>query len=365
MTPRVRLAVFPMSPVQISSDWVRSPGFAHRVLDPRTQSAIATIAESGIVDYLFVPDKNTVNTTSQDDPTIAGNAWFEPVTLMSYLAATTTHVGLVATASTRWSEPYGLARMFASLDHLCSGRAGWNAVSSHPGLEDHNFGHLPTVADEDGHRRHREFIEVVLRLWESWDADAVVADAEGGRWARPGSVRRIDHIGQFFQVAGPLNVQRSPQDRPVVVQAGESERFRGRAAETADIVFTRFRNVEEGRTFTTDLRRRTEQAGRAPGSVLVMPSAVVSLGGRDRTADATMAAHWHFRGSAADVADQMIDAVAAGAADGFTVLPSLLPDELAEFVGVVIPELQRVGAVPTMYRGTTLRENLGLPTAAL
>ncbi|WP_157183126.1 LLM class flavin-dependent oxidoreductase [Sciscionella marina] len=349
-----------MSPVQIQTDWVRSPGFDRRVLDPVSQAHVAAIAESGCVDYLFVPDKNTVNGRAEDDPTLRGNAWFEPITLMSYLAATTTHIGLVATASTQWFEPYGLARMFASLDHLCGGRAGWNAVSSHPGLEDHNYGHLPSLDSEQGHRRHLEFIEVVLRLWGSWEADAVVADAVADRWALPGSVRRIDHQGEFFKVAGPLNLGRSPQGRPLVVQAGESQRFRSRAAGTADIVFTRFPDVEQGRAFTADLRRRVERAGRAPGSVRVMPSAVISLGGEDRTSDATMAAHWHFCGSASGIAEQMIDAVDKGAADGFTVLPTLLPEDLTTFVGAVVPELQRAGAVPSTYT-ETLRERLGLP----
>ncbi|MFP5023370.1 LLM class flavin-dependent oxidoreductase [Pseudonocardia phyllosphaerae] len=344
MTPRVHLAVFPMSPLQIQRDWTRSPGFARRVLDPEFLAQIAAIAESGVVDQLFIPDKNTVNGTSDEDLTTLGNAWFEPVTLMSYLAARTRHIGLVATASTRWFEPFQVARMFASLDHLSGGRGGWNAVSSHPGLEDHNYGHLPAVEGDASSRRHREFVEVVLRLWDSWDADAIVADVAEPRWARPGSVRRIGHHGEFFQVEGPLNVARSPQGRPVVVQAGESERFRERAAATADVVFTRFLGVEQGAAFTTDLRERTERAGRGPDSVRVLPSAVVTLG-RGDSGDPVMATHWHFRGSAV----------------GFTVLPTLLPDDLTEFVGAVVPELQRAGAVPPGYSGTTLRENLALP----
>lgn len=354
---RVRLATFPLSIPQLRTGWRDHPGYADRVLDPATYVRIAQLAERGHFDYLFLPDKNTTNSLPGEDHGVEGNSWPDPYTLMAYLAPLTERIGLVATASTAWSEPYVIARMFATLDHLTGGRAGWNAVSSHMGLEDHNFAHRPTLDGDARKRQHAEFVQLVTELWDSWQADAVLADSEAGRWAADDSVRQVDHAGEFFSVAGPLNVQRTPQGRPLIVQAGASEAFRAGAARSADVVFTRFTALDEAVEFTADLRRKVDEAGRPPGSVLVIPIATFDL----TDAPVAMDGQLHFTGTGAQIAQAMVDVVAAGGADGFTLLPAALPDDLERFVDEVVPELVRLGAVSDQSAGSTVRERLGLP----
>lgn len=356
MSNRVHIACFPMSVLQVQTLWRTTPDFVSQVTDPRHYLEIADLAERGRFDYLFLPDKNTVNAPLGQDATRDGNSWPEPLTLMSYLAAATERIGLVATSSTAWGEPFRVAREFQTLDHLSRGRAGWNAVSSHPGLEDHNFGHRPSLDGDARGRMHEEFIRTVIDLWNSWDDDAIVADREEQRWAKPGSVRSIDHRGEFFDVAGPLNIHRSPQGRPIIVEAGASERFMRRAALTADAVFCIFASQAETQQFTRRLRELASAAGRGTNDVRIMPSVTFSFSGES----APMPGHLHFGGSGADIAAQMLEFVNSGAADGFTLLPTLMPQDLRRFVDEVVPVLQREGAVPSEYEGTTLRENLRL-----
>lgn len=203
---------------------------------------------------------------------------FEPFTLLSALAAVTSKIGLVATASTTYDQPYHIARRFASLDHISGGRAGWNIVTTANPDAAKNFG-LDEHADHgDRYTRAREFYDVVTGLWDSFADDAFLRDVENGVYVDPEKIHVLDHKGPELQVRGPLNIARSPQGWPVIVQAGQSEPGRQLAAETAEVVFCAPRDLEAGKAFYADIRRRTEAAGRNPGQIKLLPAAFVVIG---------------------------------------------------------------------------------------
>lgn len=200
---------------------------------------------------------------------------FEPLTLLSALAPLTSHIGLTATASTTYQEPFNVARQFASLDWLSRGRAGWNIVTSVTDAEAQNF-NLNAQPDHDTrYRRADEFLQVVSGLWDSWEDDAFIFDKSSGRSFRPEAMRILDHKGEFFQVRGPLNVARSPQGRPVLIQAGSSGVGQAFAAKWADVIFTAQDNIQDGRTFRSGVRELAEQAGRTPDTLRVLPGIFV------------------------------------------------------------------------------------------
>ncbi|MDB5370555.1 MAG: alkanesulfonate monooxygenase [Roseomonas sp.] len=198
-------------------------------------------------------------------------AYFEPTTLLSGLAALTENIGLVATATTSFNEPYNIARRYASLDHISGGRAGWNVVTSSNQAEPFNFSQekLPFHADRYG--RAREFVEVVKGLWDSWDDDAFLRDRDEALYFDPDKLHRLDHKGEYFAVRGPLNVARPPQGHPVLVQAGASETGRDFAAQVAEIVFTAQTDLAGAQAFYADLKGRMAKFGRAPDQLKIMP----------------------------------------------------------------------------------------------
>ncbi|MGP5037800.1 LLM class flavin-dependent oxidoreductase [Corynebacterium variabile] len=225
------LGVLPSSPWQHQRIWPASPDFTAHSMDPAFYTDLTRNCDQAGIDFLFLPDKQVAN-ASPPDPAVA-DSWFDPLTLLAFLAAQTDRIGLVPTLSTTWFEPFPLARQIISLDHLSGGRAGWNAVSSHPGLEDANFAHRPALAPEEMKARHAEAVSLVKALWSSWDSDAATHDAATAQWFRPGSVRPVDHHGEFFDVTGPLTLSQSPQDSPVLFMAGASENFLRTAAKDA------------------------------------------------------------------------------------------------------------------------------------
>jgi len=226
----------------------------------------ARIAEDACLDAIFFAD----------NVALAGAPTLEPLTLLSALAAGTSRLGLVATATTTYNEPYHLARKFASLDSISNGRAGWNLVTSDNALEAGNFGRAEHVAHAQRYARAREFYDVVDGLWRSWDQDAFVNDKAGGLLFDPGRVHRLDHHGEHFKVAGPLNVRPSPQGRPVVVQAGSSDDGRALAAATADVVFTAQPTLESARAFYRDMQAR--RAREARGALRILPGIYAVVG---------------------------------------------------------------------------------------
>jgi FMN-dependent oxidoreductase (nitrilotriacetate monooxygenase family) len=209
----------------------------------------------------------------------------EPLTLLSALAASTERIGLIGTATTTYNEPYTVARQFASLDQISDGRAGWNLVTSDNAAEAANFGRDQHVAHALRYERAREFHEVVAGLWNGWQDGVFVNDKAGGRLVDPARLRKLEHRGKHFAVAGPLNVARSPQGRPVVVQAGGSETGRELAAATAEVVFTAQPSLASAQDFYRDMKRRVVAHGREPASLKVMPGLFAVVGRTQAEAD--------------------------------------------------------------------------------
>jgi FMN-dependent oxidoreductase (nitrilotriacetate monooxygenase family) len=244
-------------------------------------SRIAQQAERAKMDAIFLADRlDTAGENFFRSPT---KFVVEPLTTLTALAAVTSKIGFIATMSTSFAEPFNVARYYASTDHLSGGRTGWNIVTSFVGAE--NFGKVLPDHDER-YRQAHEFTEVVTRLWDSWDDDAVVHDAAAGRWTRPGSIRPIDFAGQHYQVAGPLNLPRSPQGRPVLVQAGTSATGMDFAASWAEVVFTVQPDLASGQSFYRDLKQRIDGKGRDSDQVKILPGIMPIIAETDSAAQA-------------------------------------------------------------------------------
>ncbi|MGG7510211.1 LLM class flavin-dependent oxidoreductase [Plantibacter sp. YIM 135249] len=230
--------------------------------------------EEAKFDAIFIADLIAVPDSGDDvlSRVSVVNDGFEPITLLAALAASTERIGLIATASTSYNEPYTLARAFASLDHLSGGRAGWNVVTSLVDAEARNFGLTEHLAHGDRYARAREFFDVVTGLWDSFDDDAFPVDVASGTYFEPDRLHWLDHRGERFRVAGPLNIARPPQGRPVIAQAGSSEAGRDLAAEIGEVIFSAARDFDTSLAFTRDIKRRAVLAGRDPDQVLVLPA---------------------------------------------------------------------------------------------
>lgn len=394
---------------------------------------LALTAERGKFDAVFFADNLAAPFADTDTARRASRftAQFEPLTLLSAFAAVTTHIGLISTVSTTYNEPYHVARKFASLDQISGGRSGWNVVTSVGDLEAQNFGRPAHVDHSERYERAREFVGVVNGLWDTWDDDAFTLDQAAGLYFDPDKRRILGHRGRHFNVRGPLNVARSPQGRPVVVQAGSSESGKELAAETAEVVFTASTTNEQAIAFYRDLKGRLAKYGRQPEGLKILPGVLPIVGRSRQEADdkydelqrlihprvglalleellgvtdlegldvdgplpelplsnanrsrqallvelsqsqgltirtlyesiAGARGHWAIRGTPTDIADALEERFVGYGADGYNVMPPLLPGGLDDFVKLVIPELQRRGLFRTEYEGTTLRENLGL-----
>jgi FMN-dependent oxidoreductase (nitrilotriacetate monooxygenase family) len=257
----------------------RYPGAFDSFQDLRMMQSVAATAERGRFDLIFMGDNLYADPAAHPSYT----ARFEPLTLLSALAATTRHIGLGATASTTYSDPFTVARAFASLDHLSAGRAAWNAVTSASPLGGGNFGRAHP-AHAERYAVAEEFVAVVRGLWDCWDDDAIVADRTTGLYIDPAKVRSLDHAGRYFQVKGPLNIGRSPQGRPVILQAGGSAPGQRLAARTADVVFSVVQDFDEARRQYRDLKQLVAAQGRKPDSVTVLPGVMPVVGRTEREA---------------------------------------------------------------------------------
>ncbi|NKI92143.1 LLM class flavin-dependent oxidoreductase [Rhizobacter sp. SG703] len=399
---------------------------------------VAQTAERGLFDQVFVADSPGLQHRGDDESLSRQGrvSYFEPVTLWAALSAVTKHIGFVATASTTYEDPFLLARKFASLDHLSKGRAAWNVVTT---SAENVFGNFGLEAHPDPalrYERAHEFVEVVKGLWDSYDDDAFVRDAASGVYFDPKKLHALNHVGKHFKVKGPLNIERSPQGHPVIVQAGSSEDGKELAAATAEAIFTAWTSEAEARAFYQDVKGRMAKHGRHPGQLLVLPGISPVIGRTEAEAQARWAelqrlihpavgldtlapfwpnddlrrwnldappphypeppkginsrahvvielarrekftvrqlyeylagarGHWVVVGTPKTIADRMQSWFENGAADGFNVMPPVLPQSLDEFVELVVPELQRRGLFRTAYEGRTLRENLGLERPA-
>lgn len=262
--------------------WRYPASAPERVLDLSYYVGLARAAEAARFDGFFLADGPSL----PDNIAYATRFRLEPFTLLSAIAATTTHLGLIGTASTTYSEPYNLARQFAGLDHVSGGRAGWNIVTTGAPGAAQNFGLDEHPAHADRYARADEFLDVVTALWDSWEDDAVVGDPVSGRYADTDRIHRIDHVGPHFSVRGPLNTPRTPQGRPVYVQAGTSEDGRAFAARWADAVFAAHQTLDEAQAYYADVRRRAAADGRDPDDLLVLPGISPYLGSTEAEARA-------------------------------------------------------------------------------
>ncbi|MBG0830219.1 LLM class flavin-dependent oxidoreductase [Planomonospora sp. ID67723] len=401
-----------------------------RLSDVRHYQQLARIAERGRLDSLFLADGLAL----QGDVRHNALGGLEPLTLLSALAAVTDHIGLIATVSTTYNEPFHVARKFASLDHISGGRAGWNIVTSAGEAEARNFG-VERPAHADRYARATEFLEVVTKLWDSWEDDAVVGDRRTGVYADTGKIHALDHDGVHFRVRGPLNTSRPPQGHPLLVQAGSSEDGKEFAARHAEAVFTAQQTLAEGQEFYADLKGRLARYGRHEDELLILPGISPIIGSTEREAlrlekeleDLIIPAyglaqlshmvgielshdaldrplpdvsaetegaqsrrklvidlarrenltvrqllarlaggrgHRVVAGTPEQIADEIQVWFTGGAADGFNIMPPVLPGGLEDFVEHVVPELQIRGLFRTEYEGRTLRENYGLARPA-
>lgn len=411
----MKLGAFLMPTGHHIAAWRHPDAAADAGVDVDHMIRLAQTAERGLFDLIFFEDaagvrEARVELASQTSRSLG----FEPLSLLAALAATTTTIGLVATASTSYNEPYALARAFASLDLLSDGRAGWNLVTSASEIEAANFEAQGLRAHRDRYAKAGEFADVVASLWSPATRGGVIA-----------------HDGESFSVQQGLGIPASPQGAPVMVQAGSSDVGRALAARTADVVFVATQTLEAARDYREDLRARAAAVGRDPNAIKVLPGvspvvadsraeaqekfdqlqalipdevglallasylATDALNGLpldgplpDLKASEGMQSrqqlvidqsrreglsirqvaqhfagargHWRLVGTASDVADELEAWFSGGGCDGFNVLPSFFPGELDSFVDRVIPELQRRGLFRTAYEGKTLRANLGL-----
>lgn len=394
--------------------------------------SIAEIAERGLIDGILLPDIPFQSPMIGSGPSQS----LEPTLVCAALAAATEHIGLIPTVSTSFNRPYNLARRILSIDHASGGRAAWNVVTTAMPGAAANFGQDHTPTREERYRRAAEFVELSIRLWDGWEEDALIGDQLSGTFADPDKIHPAAHRGEFFGVQGPINVARSPQGRPVTVQAGASEPGVRFAAIYAEVIYGAQLSLAGAIEFARRIRGVAAEHGRDPGKILFLPALVpvvaataeeaqarwaqlerrvaprggeaerleaalwLAPGSLDGDLDAPLAPEIFTRrtvvphegfalaasrfaadtgysarefvrhisgghrlvvGSPTQIADHIEQWWRAGAVDGFTLAPPALPHDLAQFVELVVPELQRRGIYRREYPGTTLRANLGLP----
>jgi len=278
-TRKLRLGAF-MRPVSIHTGAWRYPGaFSDANFNFAHIKRFAQKLEAGKFDAFFMADHLAVlNMPMEALKRSATATSFEPMTLLPALAAVTERLGLIATGSTTYEEPFHVARRFASLDHISGGRAAWNVVTTSNPNASLNFGIDEQMEHDERYRRAREFYDVVTGLWDSWADDAFIRDVESGIYFDPEKMRVLDHKGKYFSVRGPLNIGRPVQGWPVIVQAGASEAGRQLAAETAEAIFASARTLADGQAFYADVKDRMVKLGRDPDHLKVLPGCLVVVG---------------------------------------------------------------------------------------
>lgn len=296
---------------------------------------VSQIAEQAKFDMVFLAD----GLTSGVDAHPSMIARFEPLTLLSALAMVTEKIGLAATASTTYGEPYHTARAFSSIDHLSHGRAAWNIVTTSYARTANNFSKSHPEHDER-YAVAEEFVDVVRGLWDSWDEDAFIKNKDTGVYADPSKVHVLDHNGKYYSVKGPLNIPRSPQGHPILIQAGSSGPGQDLAARTADVVFTAQQSLPEAQAFYKSLKGRVEKFGRHADEVAVMPGLLPVIG---RTRE--------------EAAEKLAEL------DQWTDLKSAMP-LLEERMGHSLGEYDPDGPLPDLPISDQLRSRAELLTAA-
>lgn len=282
MSRQIRFGLFLLGTGSHISGW-RMPGAIDGFESIAEITAICREAERGLFDLIFMGDN--LNADPSAHPSYCSR--LEPMTMLSAVAMGTKHVGLGATSSTTYGDPWTLARAFASLDHISGGRAAWNSVTTSNPQAAANFG----TTHPDHARRYEmsaEFIDVVKKLWDAWGDGALVKDAESGTYFDAGKIHSIDHEGTFFKVKGPVNISRPPQGRPLILQAGGSEAGQELAAKHADVVFTVTQDRGEAADFYAGLKARLSGNGRAEADLLVLPGVMPVVGRTEAEARAKL-----------------------------------------------------------------------------
>jgi FMN-dependent oxidoreductase (nitrilotriacetate monooxygenase family) len=281
-TGKLHLNAFLMGVGHHEAAWRLNESDAFATTNVEHYKELARIAERGKLDSLFLADSPMLWGSIGRRP----SGTLEPTLLLAVLAGVTQHIGLIATASTTYNEPYNLARRFASLDIISGGRAGWNIVTT-AGIEaarNFNLEELPSHAER--YARSTEFVDVSLKLWDSWADDAALGDKASGVWGDEGKLYPPRHVGPHFRVEGALNVPRPPQGYPLLVQAGSSEDGKALAARYAEAVFTAQQTLEDGQKFYADLKARARALGRQPESIKILPGLVPVIGATEAEAHA-------------------------------------------------------------------------------
>ncbi|ORW32750.1 monooxygenase [Mycobacterium paraense] len=257
--------------------WTVRSGPASDYVSPELALEVGRIAEQAKLHAVFYADALGIAESGTDRPVSA----LEPIMLLALMSSVTTKLGLVATASTTYSDPYLLARWFGTLDHLSHGRAGWNSVATFNDAAAGQFGATELPSHAERYARAEEFLDVTFKLWGSWEPDALVGDKARGVFARADGVHEINHVGEYFSVRGPSPFPRPPQGRPVIFQAGSSEQGREQAAKYADVVFTAQHLLDDAVEFRADMLRRAAKHGR---KLKVLPGMLCHLGATHREA---------------------------------------------------------------------------------
>ena len=275
----LRLGAF-MRPVSIHTAWWRYPGaYPDANFNFQHIKRFAQTLERGKFDAFFMADHLAVlNMPINALKRSATTTSFDPMSLLPALAAVTDRLGLIATGSTTFEEPYLVARRFASLDHISNGRAAWNIVTTSNPDAALNFGRDEHMEHDERYRRAREFYDVVTGLWDSWADDAFIRDVENGVYFDPDRMHVLNHKGKYFSVRGPLNVARPVQGWPVIVQAGASDAGRQLAAETAEMIFAAGGPIRDAQAYYDDVKTRARAYGRDPEHIKIMPGALVVVG---------------------------------------------------------------------------------------
>lgn len=277
---RIHLNLFIQARGHHETAWDHPAASQHKLTDIDYYVDLARRAEAAKFDSIFFADSLTLS----GDAARNGRLWLEPITLLAALAMATNRIGLIATGSCTYAEPYNMARQFASIDQISHGRAGWNIVTTWMQAAAANYG-VDQPTHDDRYARGEEFVQIVKALWDSWADDAVVDDRSGGGvYADTDRIRAIDYEGQYYKCAGPLNLPRSPQGRPVLVQAGASEAGRDFAARHAEAVFTAHLEKATAQEFYADLKARAQKFGRAPAQTVVLPGLNPVIGGTEAEA---------------------------------------------------------------------------------
>ncbi|TCT01659.1 LLM class flavin-dependent oxidoreductase [Aquabacter spiritensis] len=326
----------------------RNPAHETHFLSLAHYTHIAQLLERGCFDFLFFADRLAIADRYGDSAETGlrrgdqDATRMDPLPVLGAMAAVTRHIGLGATRSTTYDAPYNIAREFATLDHISGGRAAWNVVTSMNDGEALNFGSVPHMGHDERYDRADEFMEVAFKLWDSWEPDALILDRAAGIYADPAKVHYVNHAGRWFQSRGPLNIPRSPQGRPVIIQAGSSGRGKAFAARWSDVIFALQPNMERMRAFTADVRAALAAAGRPPDASKVLMAVMPFIGRTRAEAEekrdlhdslvdpqaglSTLAAHANADFSGLPMDAKVGEIAASGSQGNLNALRSITPD---------------------------------------